>query len=139
DELKEELKSKKYKFGFTSKIDSEKIPVGLNEEVIRMISAKKEEPEWLLEYRLNAFKVWQAMTEPEWAHVKYVKPKFQEISYFSAPRKKYESCDDVDPEMKATMHKLGISLDEQKELTDVAVDFVMDSVSVDTSFKAKLY
>ncbi|MBD3636016.1 MAG: Fe-S cluster assembly protein SufB [Crocinitomicaceae bacterium] len=138
EELKEELKRKKYEFGFTSNIESDKIPVGLNEDVIRMISAKKEEPEWLLEYRLNAFKLWQEMTEPDWAHVKYKKPKFQEISYFSAPKKKYESWDDVDPEMKATMDKLGISLDEQKKLTGVAVDFVMDSVSVATSFKEKL-
>jgi len=138
EELKEELKSQEYEFGFTSAIESEKIPVGLNEEVIRLISAKKEEPEWLLEYRLNAFKVWQEMTEPEWAHVKYEKPDFQAISYFAAPKKKYESWEDVDPEMKATMDKLGISLDEQKKLTGVAVDFVMDSVSVATSFKEKL-
>jgi len=138
EELKEELKSQEYEFGFTSEIESEKIPVGLNEDVIRLISAKKEEPEWLLEYRLNAFKIWQEMTEPDWAHVKYQKPDFQAISYFSAPKKKYESWDDVDPEMKATMDKLGISMDEQKKLTGVAVDFVMDSVSVATSFKEKL-
>lgn len=138
EELKEELKSQEYEFGFTSDIESEKIPVGLNEEVIRLISAKKEEPEWLLEYRLNAFKVWKEMTEPEWAHVQYEKPDFQAISYFAAPKKKYESWEDVDPEMKATMDKLGISLDEQKKLTGVAVDFVMDSVSVATSFKDKL-
>lgn len=138
EELKEELKDKEYEFGFTSNIESEKIPVGLNEDVIRIISAKKEEPEWLLEYRLNAFKIWQEMTEPEWAHVKYPKPDFQAISYFAAPKKKYEKWEDVDPEMKATMDKLGISLDEQKKLTGVAVDFVMDSVSVATSFKEKL-
>ena len=138
DELKDELKGQEYEFGFTTDIDSEKIPVGLNEGVIRLISAKKEEPEWLLEYRLNAFKVWQEMTEPNWGHVKYESPKFQEISYFAAPKKQYESWDDVDPEMKATMDKLGISMDEQKKLTGVAVDFVMDSVSVATSFKEKL-
>ena len=138
DELKEELKSQEYEFGFTTDIESEKIPVGLNEDVIRLISAKKEEPKWLLEYRLNAFKVWQEMIEPEWAHVNYDKPKFQDISYFAAPKKQYESWDDVDPEMKATMDKLGISMDEQKKLTGVAVDFVMDSVSVATSFKDKL-
>lgn len=138
EELSEELKHKEYEFGFTTNIESEKIPVGLNEDVIRLISAKKNEPEWLLEYRLKAFKIWQEMTEPDWAHVTYEKPKFQKISYFAAPKKKYESWEDVDPEMKATMDKLGISLDEQKKLTGVAVDFVMDSVSVATSFKEKL-
>jgi Fe-S cluster assembly protein SufB len=138
EELAEELKNQEYKFGFTSEIESDKIPAGLNEDIIRMISAKKQEPEWLLEYRLNAYSVWQEMTEPEWAHVKYNKPDFQAISYFSAPKKQYKSWDDVDPEMKATMDKLGISMDEQKKLTGVAVDFVMDSVSVATSFKEKL-
>lgn len=138
DELAEELKNQEYKFGFTTDIETEKIPAGLNEDIVRMISAKKNEPEWLLEYRLNAFKVWQEMVEPEWAHIKYEKPDFQAISYFAAPKKQYESWDDVDPEMKATMDKLGISLDEQKKLTGVAVDFVMDSVSVATSFKEKL-
>jgi Fe-S cluster assembly protein SufB len=138
EELAEELKNQEYKFGFTSNIESDKIPVGLNEEVIHIISAKKNEPKWLLDYRLNAFKIWKEMTEPEWAHVRYEKPKFQDISYFSAPKKQYESWDDVDPEMKSTMDKLGISMDEQKKLTGVAVDFVMDSVSVATSFKEKL-
>lgn len=138
EELAEELKNQEYKFGFTSEIESDKIPPGLSEEVIRMISAKKNEPKWLLDYRLNAYKIWLTMTEPEWAHVHYEKPKFQDISYFSAPKKQYESWDDVDPEMKATMTKLGISMDEQKKLTGVAVDFVMDSVSVATSFKEKL-
>jgi len=138
EELAKDLETQEYEFGFTSDIESETIPVGLNEEVIRIISAKKNEPTWLLEYRLNAFKIWQDMKEPEWAHVQYAKPDFQAISYFSAPKKQYESWDDVDPEMKATMDKLGISLDEQKKLTGVAVDFVMDSVSVATSFKEKL-
>ena len=138
DELAEDLKSQKYEFGFTSDIQSEKIPNGLSEDVVKIISAKKNEPEWLLEYRLNAFKIWKEMTEPEWAHVHYDKPDFQAISYFSAPKKQYESWDDVDPEMKATMTKLGISVDEQKKLKGVAVDFVMDSVSVATSFKEKL-
>ncbi|MFK8037716.1 MAG: Fe-S cluster assembly protein SufB [Crocinitomicaceae bacterium] len=138
EELAKDLQTQEYEFGFTSDIDSEKIPNGLNEDVIRVISAKKNEPEWLLDYRLNAFKIWQDMAEPDWAHVKYQKPDFQAISYFSAPKKQYESWDDVDPEMKATMDKLGISMDEQKKLTGVAVDFVMDSVSVATSFKEKL-
>jgi Fe-S cluster assembly protein SufB len=142
NELAKELEGQEYKFGFTSDITSDKIAPGLNEEVIRIISAKKDEPSWLLEYRLNAYRVWLTMTEPEWAHVHYPKPDFQAISYYSAPNqtKKYESWDDVDPEMKATMEKLGISLEEQKRLSgvNVAVDFVMDSVSVATSFKAKL-
>ena len=138
EELAKDLQTQEYEFGFTSDIESETIPIGLSEDVIRIISAKKNEPEWLLDYRLNAYKIWLDMTEPEWAHVKYAKPDFQAISYFSAPKKQYESWDDVDPEMKATMDKLGISMDEQKKLTGVAVDFVMDSVSVATSFKEKL-
>ena len=140
DELKEDLKQQDYKFGFVSDIESDKIQKGLNEDVIRLISSKKEEPNWLLEYRLKAFQIWKEMTEPNWAHIKYKKPEFQDITYYSAPKqtKKYESWDDVDPEMKETMKKLGISLEEQKRLTGTAVDFVMDSVSVATSFKDKL-
>ena len=140
DELAKDLEHQDYKFGFVSDIESDKIPKGLNEDVVRLISQKKDEPEWLLEYRLKAFKIWSAMTEPEWAHVTYKKPDFQDITYYSAPKqtKKYESWDDVDPEMKETMKKLGISLEEQQRLTGTAVDFVMDSVSVATSFKAKL-
>jgi len=141
-ELAKDLENQEYKYGFTTNIESENAPKGLTEDTIRLISSKKEEPEWLLEYRLKAFKVWQEMKEPEWAHVQYEKPDFQDIIYYSAVKKKqYESWDDVDPEMKATMEKLGISLDEQKALTgtsNVAVDFVMDSVSVATSFKKKL-
>ncbi len=140
EDLKEELKTKEYEFGFTTNIESDRAPNGINEDIIRFISAKKQEPEWLLEYRLNALKVWQQMVEPEWAHVKYEKPKFQEISYYSAPKKKKElkSLDEVDPEILKTMARLGISLEEQKKLTGVAVDFVIDSVSVATSFKEKL-
>lgn len=140
EDLKEELKNKEYEFGFTTDIESEKAPNGLNEEIIKFISAKKNEPEWLLEYRLNALKVWQEMKEPEWAHIKYQKPDFQAISYYSAPKKKKElqSLDEVDPEIRKMMDKLGISIDEQKRLSGVAVDFVLDSVSVATSFKEKL-
>lgn len=140
NELAKDLENQEYKYGFYSEIESDRVPAGLNEDIIRIISAKKEEPEWLLEYRLNAFKVWQEMEEPNWAHVKYDKPDFQSITYYAAPKskKKFESWDDVDPEMKETMNKLGISLEEQKRLTGVAVDFVMDSVSVGTSFKKKL-
>jgi len=140
DELLEEVTGKDYEFGFTTDIESDKAPAGLNEDIIRLISSKKNEPDWLLEWRLDAFRIWNDMTEPEWAHVQYEKPDFQAISYYSAPKQKkqYESLDDIDPEMRATMDKLGISLDEQKRLTGVAVDFVMDSVSVATSFKEKL-
>jgi Fe-S cluster assembly protein SufB len=140
NELAEELKNQEYKFGFVSDIDTDTIPIGLNEDIVRLISSKKEEPEWLLDYRLNALTLWSTMKEPSWAHVKYKKPDFQAIAYYSAPKqtKKYESWDDVDPEMKATMTKLGISMLEQQRLTGVAVDFVMDSVSVATSFKEKL-
>jgi Fe-S cluster assembly protein SufB len=140
NELAKDLEDQEYKFGFTTDIESDTIAKGLNEDVIRLISSKKEEPQWMLDYRLKAFHAWKEMTEPEWAHVHYTKPDFQNIAYYSAPNqtKKYESWDDVDPEMKETMAKLGISLEEQKHLTGVAVDFVMDSVSVATSFKSKL-
>ena len=141
NELAKDLENQEYKFGFVTDIQSDQAPKGLNEGIIRFISAKKEEPEWLLEYRLRAFEAWKEMTEPNWAHVHYNKPDFQDIIYYSAPKqtKKYESWDDVDPEMKATMAKLGISMEEQQRLTgtNIAVDFVMDSVSVATSFKAK--
>jgi Fe-S cluster assembly protein SufB len=140
NELAQDLENQEYKFGFVTDIESDTVPIGLNEDIIRLISEKKEEPEWLLEYRLKAFAIWKEMTEPEWAHVHYNKPDFQAIAYYSAPKqtKKYESWDDVDPEMKETMKKLGISMEEQQRLTGVAVDFVMDSVSVATSFKEKL-
>ena len=140
NELAKDLADKEYQYGFVSDIDSDVVPAGLNEQVIHLISAKKNEPSWLLDYRLKAFEVWRTMNEPDWAHVSYQKPDFQAISYYAAPKqtKKYESWDDVDPEMKETMSKLGISLEEQQRLTGVAVDFVMDSVSVGTSFKAKL-
>jgi Fe-S cluster assembly protein SufB len=136
----ESVTSKEYEFGFTTNIESDKAPIGLNEDIIRLISSKKNEPEWLLQWRLEAFAIWQSMTEPNWAHVKYAKPDFQSISYYSAPksRPQINSLDELDPEMRKTMDKLGISLEEQKRLSGVAVDFVMDSVSVATSFKDKL-
>ena len=139
-DLKKDLENKDYEFGFVTDIESEKAPKGLNKEIIQFISQKKKEPDWLLAYRLKAFEVWSKMTEPEWAHVKYEKPDFQDISYYSAPKQKKElqSLDEVDPELLKTMDKLGISLEEQKRLSGVAVDFVMDSVSVATSFKDKL-
>ena len=139
-DLKKDLENKDYEFGFVTDIESEKAPKGLNKKIIQFISQKKKEPDWLLAYRLKAFEVWSKMTEPEWAHVKYEKPDFQDISYYSAPKQKKElqSLDEVDPELLKTMDKLGISLEEQKRLSGVAVDFVMDSVSVATSFKDKL-
>ena len=139
-ELKEELDNKSYEFGFVTDIESEKAPIGLNEDIIKLISSKKNEPQWMLAYRLEAFRVWQKMSEPNWAHVKYTKPDFQNISYYAAPKNKKElkSLDEVDPELLRTMEKLGISIEEQKKLSGVAVDFVMDSVSVATSFKEKL-
>ena len=139
-ELKEDLENEEYKFGFVTDIDSEKAPVGLSEDIIKFISAKKNEPEWLLAFRLQAYQNWLKMEEPDWAHVKYTKPNFQNIHYYAAPKpkKQYESLDEIDPELRKTMDRLGISMDEQKRLTGVAVDFVMDSVSVATSFKEKL-
>jgi len=140
DELLEEVTKKEYEFGFVTEIENDKAPPGLNEDIIRLISSKKNEPQWLLDWRLDALKTWQGMTEPEWAHVNYPKPDFQGISYYCAPKQKVQldSLDDVDPELRKTMDKLGISLEEQKRLQGVAVDFVMDSVSVATSFKEKL-
>ncbi|MDG1780102.1 MAG: Fe-S cluster assembly protein SufB [Flavobacteriales bacterium] len=140
DELLEEVTKKQYEFGWTTDIESDKAAPGINEDTIKFISAKKNEPEWMLEWRLDAYRKWTAMVEPEWAHVQYDKPDFQAISYYSAPKKKptLESMDEVDPELRKTMDRLGISLEEQKRLSGVAVDFVMDSVSVATSFKEKL-
>ena len=139
-ELKKEMETKEYEYGFYTDIDSETFPVGLNEEVVRGISLKKNEPEWMTEWRLKAYKAWKAMDEPDWANVKYNKPNYQAISYYSAPKKKdqYKSLDEVDPELLATFEKLGISLNEQKKLAGVAVDIVMDSVSVATTFKETL-
>ncbi len=139
EELEKNLENQEYKYGFTTDIESEVIPVGLNEDVVRLISSKKNEPTWLLDFRLKAFAQWQKMTEKDWAHVNYPEVDFQAISYYAAPKENVEvDWDDVDPELKATMDKLGISMDEQKALSGVAVDFVMDSVSVKTSFKEKL-
>ncbi len=140
EELLEEVTSKEYKYGFTTKIDSDTIPKGLSENVIRIISSKKNEPDWMLEYRLNAYKEWVKMKEPNWANISYKKPNYQDIIYYSAPKQKpvLDSLDDLDPEMKKTFDRLGISIEEQKKLANVAVDVVMDSVSVATSFKKTL-
>ena len=136
----EEIASKDYQYGFISDIDSEAVPKGLNEQIIRLISAKKNEPEWLLAWRLRAYAHWLTMASPDWPNVKYPPIDFQDIIYFSAPKpkKQVNSLDEIDPDLLATFEKLGISLDEQKRLTGVAVDAVFDSVSVATTFKDKL-
>ncbi|KGO89122.1 Fe-S cluster assembly protein SufB [Flavobacterium suncheonense] len=140
DDLKVELENKEYEYGFYTDIESETFPAGLNEDIVRAISKKKNEPEWMTEWRLEAFRAWTEMEEPNWANVHYEKPDFQAISYYSAPKKKdkYQSLDEVDPELLETFKKLGISIDEQKKLAGVAVDIVMDSVSVATTFKKTL-
>ena len=140
DQLLEEVTGSEYKYGFYTDIESDKADAGLSEDVIRMISAKKNEPEWMLDWRLDAFRKWEKMTEPKWANIHYPAPDFQGISYYSAPKKKktLDSLDEVDPELLKTFEKLGISLDEQKRLTGVAMDVVVDSVSVATTFKATL-
>lgn len=139
-DILEKVTNSDYKYGFYTNIESDKAPVGLNEDIIRFISAKKEEPEWMLDWRLDAFRTWQKMSEPEWAHVKYTKPNYQDICYYSAPKPKktLDSLDEVDPELLKTFEKLGISIDEQKRLSGVAVDIVVDSVSVKTTFREKL-
>ena len=140
DKILDEVTSKEYKYGFVTNIESDKLAKGLNEDVIRLISKKKNEPDWLLEWRLKSFKVWLKMKEPKWPNVKYPKVNFQDIIYYSAPKqkKKLNSIDELDPELKKTFDKLGISLEEQKRLSGVAVDVIVDSVSVATTFKEKL-
>ena len=140
DDILKEITSAEYKYGFVTDIESDQAPKGLNEDIIRFISAKKNEPDWLLEWRLKAYRQWTQMEEPSWAHIHYEKPKFQDIIYYSAPKKKpnLDSLDEVDPELLKTFEKLGISLEEQKRLTGVAVDVVMDSVSVKTTFQDTL-
>ena len=140
DDLREELKTKEYEYGFYTDIESETFKKGLNEDVVRAISKKKNEPQWMTDWRLEAFRVWEQMEEPDWANVNYKKPNFQEIAYYSAPKpkKKLDSLDEVDPDLLETFKKLGISLEEQKRLANVAVDIVIDSVSVATTFKKTL-
>jgi Fe-S cluster assembly protein SufB len=136
----QELANREYKHGFVTDIEVDAVPRGLNEDIIRMISAKKNEPEFMLQWRLKAYRHWLTMEEPRWAHVRYNPIDFQDIVYYSAPKpkKKLNSLDEVDPELRQTFEKLGISLNEQKLLTGVAVDAVFDSVSVATTCKAKL-
>ena len=144
NDILEEKISTEYKYGFVTDIESDNAPKGLNEDIIRFISAKKNEPDWMLAYRLKALRHWLTMEEPKWAHVSYQKPNFQDIIYYSAPKPKaaLNSLDEVDPELLKTFQKLGISILEQERLTGVesriALDIIVDSVSVKTTFKATL-
>ncbi|MCK4879719.1 MAG: Fe-S cluster assembly protein SufB [Bacteroidales bacterium] len=140
EKILNEVTGSDYKFGFQTNIETETIPKGLNEEVVRIISAKKEEPEWLTESRLKAFRHWQTLQMPDWAHLRIPEIDYQDIIYYAAPKQdaKYESMDEVDPELLDTFNRLGIPLEEQKQLAGVAVDAVMDSVSVKTTFQDTL-
>ena len=136
----EQLATREYKYGFVTDVEADTIPKGLSEDVVRLISQKKQEPEWLLEWRLKAYRLWLTMKEPSWQNVKYDPINYQDIVYYSAPKPKkvLNSLDEVDPEVKRTFDKLGIPLEEQKLLAGVAVDAVFDSVSVATTFREKL-
>jgi len=136
----EQLASKEYKYGFVTDVDADTFPPGLNEDVVRAISERKQEPQWLLEWRLKAYRTWLTMTEPTWQNVHYPPIDYNAISYYSAPKKKpvLNSLDEVDPEIRKTFDKLGIPLEEQKLFSGVAVDAVFDSVSVATTFRSKL-
>ncbi|MFA7326960.1 MAG: Fe-S cluster assembly protein SufB [Candidatus Kapaibacterium sp.] len=140
DKLIEEVTTSDYKYGFTTDIEQEFAPKGLNEDIVRFISAKKEEPEFMLEWRLKAYRHWLTMKDPMWAKVDFPKIDYQDVYYYAAPKKKpqLDSLDEVDPELLDTFKKLGISIDEQKRLTGVAVDIVVDSVSVKTTFQKQL-
>ena len=134
------LVNQPYQHGFVTDIESDVAPKGLSEDTIRLISGKKNEPEWLLELRLNAYRKWLTMEEPQWPNVKYPKIDFQAISYYSAPKPKktLNSMDEVDPELLRTFEKLGVPMNERAKLAGVAVDVIFDSVSVATTYKAKL-
>lgn len=140
DQILEEFTNKEYEFGWSVDFEADEAPKGLNEDIIHFISKKKEEPDWLLQWRLEAFRAWQKMAEPKWPNVDYPPVDYQDLIYFSAPKQKTKpkSLDEIDPELLATFEKLGISLTEQKRLTGVAVDAVIDSVSVATTFKETL-
>lgn len=140
NQILEEFTSKEYEHGWSVNYEADEAPIGLNEDIIKWISAKKEEPQWLLDWRLKAFKHWQEMTEPEWANVTYPKIDLQALRYYSAPKqaKKPKSLDEIDPELLQIYERLGISLNEQKRLQGIAVDAVLDSVSVGTTFKETL-
>jgi Fe-S cluster assembly protein SufB len=137
----QELANREYKYGFVTEVETDAVPRGLNEDIIRLISAKKKEPEFLLQWRLKAYRHWLTMEEPRWwPNIRFGRIDYQDIVYYSAPKpkKKLASLDEVDPELRRTFEKLGISLEEQKRLSGVAIDAVFDSVSVATTFKAKL-
>ncbi|MGB4413322.1 MAG: Fe-S cluster assembly protein SufB [Paludibacter sp.] len=139
EDILHEVTQADYKYGFTTDIETDIIPIGLNEDVVRLISAKKNEPDWLLEYRLKAYRHWTTMKMPEWAQLKIPEINYQNISYYAAPRKNApKNLDEVDPELLNTFNKLGIPLEEQMALSGIAVDAVMDSVSVKTTFKETL-
>ncbi len=140
NQLLEELTSREYEHGWNVALETDSAPKGLNEDIVRFISERKNEPEWMLEWRLKAFRLWSKMTEPKWPNVTYPAINYQDIIYYSAPKQsaKRKNLEDVDPELIKTFEKLGISLTEQKRLTGVAVDAVIDSVSVATTFKEKL-
>jgi Fe-S cluster assembly protein SufB len=136
----EELVNKEYKYGFITDIESDSIPAGLSEDVVRLISAKKHEPPFMLEWRLKAYRHWLTMKEPSWENVSYPPIDYQSMVYYSAPKSpaSLSSLDEVDPKLRETYEKLGISLTEQKRMSGVAVDAVFDSVSVATTFKESL-
>jgi len=139
EDILHEVTQSEYKYGFTTEIETDVIPVGLNEDVVRLISAKKNEPEWLLEYRLKAYRLWTKMEMPHWAHLNIPEINYQSISYYAAPKKNSpKSMEEVDPELVKTFNKLGIPLEEQMALSGIAVDAVMDSISVKTTFKETL-
>jgi len=140
DKILQDFTSSEYKFGFISDIEYEHFPKGLNEDIIRLLSEKKNEPEWLLEFRLKAFEKWKTMKMPKWAHLEIPEINYQDLIYYAAPKQKakYASLDEVDPEIKATFDKLGIPIEEQKKLSGVAMDAVLDSVSVKTTFQETL-
>lgn len=140
DKILDEVTQSDYKYGFHSDIEQDSIPKGLSEDIVRLISTKKNEPEWMLEYRLSAYRNWLKMEMPTWAHLKLPEINYQDVIYYSAPKQKakYENLDEVDPELLDTFNKLGIPLNEQKMLSGVAVDAIMDSVSVKTTFRESL-
>src|SRR3989449_6479088 len=138
--LQEQMAKQEYKYGFVSDLDEDKAPKGLNEDIVRLISGKKNEPEWFLEWRLRAYRHWLTMKEPKWSNVTYPPINYQHIIYYAAPKPKkpLNSPDDVDPEIRNLYAKLGIPLQEQERLAGAAVDAVLDSVSVATTFKDRL-
>ena len=136
--LVREIADKKYEYGFTTDVETDIIPVGLNEDIVRLISQKKHEPEWMLEFRLRAFRHWQTLKQPTWGHVHIPPIDYQAISYYADPLAKKPQNKEIDPELEKTFDKLGIPLEERLALSGTAVDAIMDSVSVKTPFKEKL-